>query len=103
MQTQVVLRDLEAWVQQLYEDHRVRLEVTVALVLPSDGIKHAVWLTAYRVAGNGHRDVMHTDWYTIADTTSGCIEKAALQMASKLLLDLENDKERAERQSSLWT
>jgi len=99
----VVIRDLEAWVQQLYEDHRVRLELTVSLPTPGDGIKAGVTLQAYRVNALGHRDAMHSDWCTINDLQSGCIEHAALQMASKLLLSLENDKERAERQQSLWT
>jgi hypothetical protein len=102
-QTQVVIRDLEAWVQQLYEDHRVRLELTVSLPTPGDGIKAGVTLQAYRVNGLGRRDAMHSDWRTVNDLQSGCIEHAALQMASSLLLSLENDKERAERQTSLWT
>lgn len=102
-QTQVVIRDLEAWVQQLYEDHRVRLELAVSLPTPGDGIAPGVTLNAYRVKGDGKREAMHTDWQTVSDMQSGCIEKAALQMASKLLMALEDDKERAERQTSLWT
>jgi hypothetical protein len=102
-QTQVVIRDLEAWVQQLYEDHRVRLELTVSLPTPGDGIRAGVTLNAYRVDGTGRRDACHSDWRTVNDLQSGCIEHAALQMASSLLLSLENDKERAERQTSLWT
>jgi hypothetical protein len=102
-QTQVVIRDLEAWLQQLYEDHRVRLELTVSLPVPGDAIDAGVVLTAFHVDGMGRRNVMHTDWRIVRDTQSGCIEHAALQMASNLLLQLENDKERAERQTSLWT
>ena len=100
-QTQVVIRDLEAWVQQLYEDHGVRLELTVSLPAPSDGIRAGVTLEAYQVDQLGKRQHMHSDWVTVSDTQSGCIEKAALQMASKLLLELENDKWRREQQSVL--
>lgn len=102
-QTQTVIRDLEAWVQQLYEDHGVRLQLSMCLVLPSDGIEHAVWLEAYKTLPNGRRDVLHTDWVHLSDTQSGAIEKGVLLMASKLLLTLENDKARAEAQLSLWT
>lgn len=102
-QTQVVIRDLEAWVQQLYEDHRVRLELTVSLPVPGDGVMAGVVLTAYQVDGLGKRQEMHRDWCVVKDTQAGCIEHAGLQMASKLLLSLENDKARAERQASFWT
>jgi hypothetical protein len=100
-QTQVVLADLEAWVQQLYEDHRVRIRGEVSLPTPQDGIRHGVCLEAYRVLPRGKQEVVHRDWVTIESTTSGAIEKALLQMASRLLLDLESDKERAERQTAL--
>lgn len=99
----MVIRDMEAWVQQLYEDHRVRLRLEVSLPVPGDGIRAGVTLLAYRVRGDGHREEMHSDWRTVNELQSGCIEHAALQMASALLLSLENDKERAERQTSLWT
>lgn len=102
-QTQVVLRDLEAWLTQLYTEHRVRCELTVSLPLRTDGISSGVSLLAYRVRGDGRRDACHTDWCTVSDVQSGCIEKAALQMVSKLLLALDNEKALAERQTSLWT
>jgi len=99
--TQVVLRDLEAWVQQLYEDHRVRCELTVSLPAPGDGIKHGVVMTAFIVRAGGQRDVVHTDWDTISDTTEGAIEAAGIKMISRLLLTMENDKARRERSQPL--
>lgn len=103
--TQVVLRDLEAWVQQLYEDHRVRCELTVSLPAPGDGVRHGVVLTAYHVDALGKRSEMHRDWDVISDTTCGAIEAAGIKMISKLLLSLENDRYAAERsaQTSLWS
>lgn len=99
--TQVVLRDLEPWVQQLYEDHRVRCELVVSLPVPGDGVRHGVSLQAYTVDGIGKRQHIHSDWDVIADTTEGAIESAGIKMVSKLLLSLENDRDRAERCSPL--
>lgn len=102
--TQVVLRDLEAWVQQLYEGFRVRCEVTVSLPVPGDGVRHGVTLHAYTVDGRGRRSELHSDWDVIDDTVAGAVESAAIKMVSKLLLSLENDREREERseQLPLW-
>lgn len=102
--TQVVLADLEAWVQQLYEDHRVRCELVVSLPAPGDGVGHGVTLNAYSVNGVGSRQHMHADWDIISEATSGAIEAAGIKMISKLLLSLENDKAARERseQLPLW-
>lgn len=102
--TQVVIADLEAWVQQLYDEHRIRLELVVTLPVPGDGVRHGVTLNAYVVDGKGKRSHAHTDWEIISDVTAGSIESAGLKMASKLLLSLEDDKERSERiaQLPLW-
>jgi hypothetical protein len=100
-QTQVVLRDLEAWVVQLWEDHHLRVRLYVSLPSPGDGIKHGVTLEAYQPLPRGQESIAHRDWRTIEETTSGAIEAAALQMASALLLSLEGDRERAQRQAPL--
>jgi len=100
-QTQVVIADLEAWVQQLYEDHHLRLQLMVSLPTPGDGIAAGVVLEAYKPLLGGKTDIVHRDWRTISSVTSGAIESAAIQMASALLLSLESDKERAERSAQL--
>lgn len=100
-QTQVVLRDIEPWIQQLHETFRVRCELTAVLPAPGDGIKHGVYLRAYYVEGNGVRRDIHEDWDIIDDCTTGAIERAGIKMISKLLLSLENDLERLERERQL--
>ena len=97
----MVLADLEAWIQQLYEAHKVRCELIVSLPTPGDGVKHGVTLVAYRVKPLGVREEMHRDWDVISDTTSGAIESAGIKMVSRLLLDLENDLYRSEREAQL--
>lgn len=103
-QTQVVWADLEPWVQQLYEDHHIRCEFTSFLPVADDSIPPGVWLEAYTFWGVGGRKVVKRDWATYDPTVSGVVEQLCLRMISKLLLEVEADKERAERQapSPLW-
>ena len=102
--TQVVVEDVRAWVEQLYSEHRVRLEATVTLPTDGDGIKPGVRLEAFRVRVDGSREAVHSDWVIIRPNVTGEIEGAVLKMASRLLLDLENDRYREEaKQASLWT
>jgi hypothetical protein len=99
-QTQVVWADLEAWQQQLYEDHGVRLDVEVVLPLAGDGVGPAVVMEAVRRGVGRKEEVVKRDYAFLDLTITGHAEKLVLQMASKLLLELENDKERAERQAA---
>lgn len=98
---QVCWADWDPWVQQLYEDHRVRVRLELTLPAPGDGIKPGVVLVAYRVMGIKTVEEVHRDWRTFDPRDVGAVEKLGLEMASRLLLDLEEDKERAERQAPL--
>jgi len=100
-QTQVVWGDLEAWIQQLYEDHRVRLQIGVFLPVPGDNIKPGVRLEAVRYGVGGAKETVHSDWRVIDAGVSGITEHLVLQMASALLLELEREQERAQRQAPL--
>jgi hypothetical protein len=99
---QVVLEDLEAWHQQLYErchavcryevfdppSHwKMRPAVTLRVVVPGTGkAERELWC----------------DYSIIGLTESGAIEAAMMRLASKALLELEADLERSERQAPLF-
>lgn len=100
-QTQVVWADLEAWIQQLHEDHGVRVRFNVFLPVPGDGVTAGVSMEAYKWQGVGKEQPVKRDWRVFNDQVSGIVEQYALRMVSALLLELENDKERAERQAPL--
>lgn len=99
-QTQVVWADLEAWQQQLLEDHQIRCDFDVAVFLPQDSVQSAIVMEAYRCVPGKHRELVKRDYFYIDLTVSGHAEQGALRMISKLLLEVENEKERAERQAA---
>lgn len=95
---QVVWRDLEPWVQQVYEDHRYRLEFRVVLPVPGDSIRPGVCMLARKYLGAGKWEEAQVDWRSFDDRDVGAVEAACLHMVSNYLLTLEADAERAERE-----
>lgn len=99
---QVVLEDIEAWHQQLYEDHHCVCHYEVFDPPAHWGMRAAVTLRVMRQGMGKHGEEMWTDYVTIARTETGAIEAAMLQLASRALLELEMAVSQAERQASLF-
>src|SRR5678809_851453 len=99
---QVVLEDIEALHQQLYEDHHCICHYEVFDPPSHWGIRAAVTLRVIRQGMGKHGEEMWTDYVTIARTETGAIEAAMLQLASRALLELEMAVSQAERQAYLF-
>ena len=98
---QVYWTDLEAWVEQLYEDHHARLTVEVVLVPLGWNISWGVRISIWTQWGDQGRRELYQEWRAMQPDEVGVAESLALQMASRGLLELEQRKERAERQAPL--
>jgi hypothetical protein len=96
----VVLEDLEAWHQQLWEE--VHAHCCYEVYDPPAGwdIRPAVTLRVVRREVGKEQKVLWEDYATITRSESGAIEAAMLRLASKALLELQGDMERAQRQTS---
>lgn len=100
---QVTWEDLEPWAQQLYEDHGVGLRFEVFILGRETGTRSAVVMNATRNRVGAKVEEVKRDWKVFSLNAVGAVEHYALQMASLLLLELENDKAAAEaRQGRLW-
>lgn len=99
--TQVQWSDLQPWVDQLVEEHGVHLDFTVCLPWSAAKIKCAVRMEARRSKGKQQWEVVQSEWKVFDPSVVGGAEAAALQMVSMLLLTLDNDAARAERQATL--
>lgn len=100
-QTQVVWADLEAWQQQLYDDHSMRVSIAIVLPIPGDRVAPAVCVELRPRGAKPDSAPAHRDWRPINPEWSGHAEQMALQMVSAMLLELEREQERAERQRPL--
>jgi hypothetical protein len=99
---QVVLEDIEAWHQQLYEELHCICHYDVFDPPAHWGIRSAVTLRVLRQGMGEHGKEMWTDYVVISRTETGAIEAAMLQLASKALLELQQEVERRERQAPLF-
>src|SRR5678810_511011 len=99
---QVVLEDIEAWHQQLYEDHHCVCHYEVFDPPAHWGMRAAVTLRVMRQGMGKHGEEMWTDYVTIARTETGAIESAMLQLASREKKKMEKNVSQAERQASLF-
>ena len=97
---QVVLEDLEAWHQQLDEEYRAHCLYTVKYPAAHWGVSPGVSLEVYTVGVGRERRPLWDGWERISATETGAIEAAMLRLASKALLELQGDTERAERQKT---
>lgn len=98
---QTTWEDLEPWLQQLKEDHNVDVTFTVMIPIAPGGLRPAVVMEASVSQWPAKKREVKRDWKEVALRSVGHVERNALQMVSLLLLELENDKERAERQAPL--
>lgn len=100
---QVVLEDLEAWHQQLYEDHHAVVRYEVFDPPSHWGVRPAVRCRVVRAGVGKEERTLWEDYRTVVPTEMGCLEAAMLALVSKALLELENEKALAERrQPPLW-
>jgi len=99
---QTYWEDLMPWINQLYEDHRVYLDIRVHLFADDHDMRPTVEVTAYRVRERGKVDEIRRESAVVRLEDQGHAEALALQLASRYLLDLENEKALAERQTDLW-
>jgi hypothetical protein len=99
---QVCWEDIEAWLQQLYEEHGVYVNVEILLQGVPTGLKPAVRVNGY-YASVGHSTREAFSEYRVFELSStGEVERDALHILSQALLALDNDRWRAE-QGNLWT
>jgi len=94
--------DLQPWIEQLYEDHRVYADIQVHLFSEKHGLKPTVEVRTYRVLQGREREVISAETRALDVEGQGHAEVLALQILSGMLLHLENEKDRAERQADLW-
>jgi len=94
--------DLQPWVEQLYHDHKVYLDIRVHLFAQDHKMQPTVEVCAYRV-GIGHkREEIRRETAVLTTRDIGHAEHLALQMGSRILLDLENELAAAERATAFW-
>lgn len=95
----VVLEDLEAWHQQMFEHHHAVCRYVV-FDPPSHWAMPPSVMLSVVVTGVGREErELWTGYQTIRATESGAIESAMLRLVSKALLELDGDKLRAEQAS----
>ena len=100
-QHQVCLDDTEAWVQQLEEEHGTQVRWSVYFPTARHGIRPSVTLTCYLPRANGREEPRWFGWENVPGNEVGAVEACMLRLVSKALLELESDRERAERQQTL--
>jgi hypothetical protein len=104
LNTQVRWADLEPWLQQLFEQYGVLVDIEVLLQGLPQGLKPAVRVTGYTVAIGGKKTERFSDWRVFSLSSIGEVEKYALHIVSQALLVLDNEAWRAEQsQSSFWS
>lgn len=95
---QVVLEDLEAWVQQLYEEFGGQCEWAVRYPPTWSSLRPCVRLSVFQERPKKDREELWQSYEVVSFTEQGAVEAAMLRLVSKALLELESDRERAERQ-----
>lgn len=95
---QVTWEDVEPWIQQLYDEHGVIVTVKVHLEGLCSGLLPAVRVIASKAGLGAELTEVHSDYRTFSLRSIGEVEKLSLHMLSNLLLSLDNDKWRAERE-----
>jgi hypothetical protein len=90
------------WIEQLYGDHGVQVSIQVHILPERCGLNPTVEVELFRVVNGPKIEVIRRDTQVLLTEDVGHAEALALRMLSRGLLDLENEKERAERQTELW-
>jgi len=99
---QAYLDDLKPWVNQLYEDHRCYVAISVHLFADTHHMKPTVEVECFRVGTGRQREVVEQIVYEVLPRDQGHIEALSLRAVSSMLLNRENEKARAERQTELF-
>jgi hypothetical protein len=101
--TQACWEDLRAWVEQLYSKHGVLCAFTVQVPVDKAGINAGVSLDAWKAGPKGTRQAVCHAWQLIDATVCGSASAAALHLVSRLLLEMDEEVARAERDGGpLW-
>lgn len=98
---QVWWQDLEAWVEQLWEEFGGQVDFSIKLPSSVHSINPAVCLTITKRGVGREQRVLYEDWGVFRWAESGHCEKVALQLISKALLTLEHDRDVSERMAQL--
>lgn len=93
--------DLKPWVEQLYEDHRVYLEIRIHLFSERHDMRPTVAVTAYRVLSERRIHQVAYETAVLNTEDQGHAEALTLRIVSGMLLQLENEKAQAERQAGM--
>lgn len=95
--TQVVWEDLRPWVEQLREVHQVRVVVSVFLLATTYKMKPTISVELVAVSGEKAQQVVRREWMGFDATICGSAASAACHLVSRLLLELDDEKARAEQ------
>src|SRR6185369_11781135 len=96
----VVLEDLEAWHQQVYEEMHATCRYEVYDPPSHWNVNAAVTLRVVVVGPGKAENELWSDYSVIKRTETGAIEAAMLRLVSRALLELQQEVERAERQAT---
>lgn len=99
--TQVVWEDLRPWVEQLRETHALRVLVEVHLLAERYGVKPTVVVETYHTVGEKAQKLHRRLWQGFDASVCGSAASAACHLVSRMLLDCDEDKARAERDDLL--
>jgi len=94
---QVVLEDLEAWIQQLDEEVRGRCYFEVAMLPAWANLKPSVRLEVMQYGVGKEVHQLWEGYEVVSETEQGAVEAAMLRLASKALLEIQREVEGAER------
>lgn len=100
---QVYWDDLTAWIEQLYAEHGCRTRIGVSMEPERYQLRPTVTVEIYRTRADGKQESVYREWRSFDNKSKGGAEKVALQLLSQMLLELDREQERAERQASLFS
>lgn len=98
---QVFWSDLEPWVEQLYEEFGAYVRVEVVLPPLGLGVRWGVRTEVYKPVVKQQEIGLWSKWELINPEHTAQVEKFVLQHVSQALLELERERDRAERQAPL--
>lgn len=94
--------DLKPWIEQLFSDHGVHVRFLVSIEAERYGLHPTVTCELYRVLVGPKIEEVRREYRWFDPCVEGAVEAICLQLVSYFLLDLENEKALAERQTALW-
>lgn len=89
--------DVDAWAQQLYDDHHLWVKFTVFLPHGKGfAVKPAVMMVAHQYDDQGNEAVRHVEFVPLNLRSVGQAETIALRLLSHTVMALDGDRWRAE-------